>query len=444
MGLKCLLSVVLTACLLHALPAFSQIKTDQRLLEEIEKIRAIDNHSHAERALAPGETDTEGDAIGCGGLEFVSPPPMRLRFDNPIYTGAWRDIFGYRSDDMSAAHIAEFLAVKRQIMRDKGDAYPAWVLDKLNIDVMLTNRVAMGRGLNAPRFLWVSYGDPLLLPFSTKTVREKNSDLRFFYAQEEKLFKRFLGEIGVSKLPATLDLYLKNVATPVLVKQKQMGAVAIKFVAAYYRSLDFEPSSEKEARAIYTKYFAGGEPSPAEYKKFQDFVFRYLLREAGRLGLVVHIHTGGGCGHFFNLRTADPILLEPVINDPAFRKTSFVLVHGGYPYTNNTAFLLEKPNVYADFSAQTFLLSPASLSMVLRSWLEYEPEKILFGTDASPMTPEVGWEESAWLTSQTARRALAIALTEMVEDKEITRARASELAVMIMRGNAAGLYGLSK
>lgn len=307
--------VVLTTALFLTLPVFSQTKPDQRLLEEIEKIRAIDNHSHAERALAPGETDTEGDAISCGGLEFVSPPPMRLRIDNPIYTGAWRDIYGYRSDDMSAAHIAEFLAVKRQVMRDKGEAYPAWVLDKLNIDVMLTNRVAMGRGLNTPRFRWVSYGDPLLLPFTTKTAREKNSDHRFFYSQEEKLFRRFLSETGFSKLPPSLDAYLKTIATPVLERQKRMGAVAIKFVAAYYRSLDFEPSTEKEARAIYAKYFAGGEPSPAEYKKFQDFVFRYLLGEAGRLGLAVHIHTGGGCGHFFTLRTSDPILLEPVIND---------------------------------------------------------------------------------------------------------------------------------
>jgi hypothetical protein len=288
----------------------------------------------------------------------------------------------------------------------------------------------------------VSYGDPLLLPFSTTSIRQKNSDHRFFYSQEEKLFQRFLAETRLARLPATLDSYLKKVATPVLERQKTTGAIAIKFVAAYYRSLEFEPSTATEAGAIYAKYYAGGEPSPAEYKKFQDFVFRYLVREAGRLGLAVHIHTGGGCGHFFNLRTSNPILLEAVINDPAFRKTNFVLIHGGYPYTNETAFLLEKPNVYADFSAQTFLLTPAALSRVLKSWLEYEPEKVLFGTDASPATPEVGWEESAWMTSQTARRALAIALTEMVEEKEITRARAQELATMVMRGNAAGLYGI--
>ena len=422
----------------------SQTKADQDLLIEIQKIKAIDNHSHVEQVVGEGKRDDEGDAITCGGLEFVAPPPMRLRIDNPVYTGAWRELFDFRADAMTPETVRAFLTIKQRAMREKGDAYPSWILDKLNIEVMLANRVSMGRGLNAPRFRWVSYGDPLLLPFTTKTVRQTNSDLQFFYAQEEKLFKRFLADLKIGKLPATFDAYLKTVVTPTLQRQKTNGAVAIKFVAAYYRSLDFAEVSKREAAAIYSRYKNGGEPSSAEYKKFQDYVFRFIAGEAGRSGLVVHLHTGGGCGHFFNLRTSNPILLESVVNDPAFRKTNFVLVHGGYPFTAETAFLLEKPNVYADFSAQTFLLSPRTLSRVLRSWLEYEPEKVLFGTDASPSVPEVGWEESAWLTSTTAREALAIALTEMIEDREISRTRASELARMVLRENAAGLYKITR
>lgn len=419
-------------------------KADKNLLDEIRQIKAIDNHSHVEKIVGEGEKDEEGDAIGCGGLELVAPPPMRLRIDNPIYTGAWRDFFDFRADEINEKTSREYFAIKQKVMREKGDNYPSWILDKLNIDIMLANRVAMGRGLTNPRFRWVIYGDPLLLPFSTKTVRQTNSDYNFFYSQEEKLFKRFLAELKIAKLPATFDLYLKNIVTPTLELHKNKGAVAIKFVAAYYRSLDFAEVSKAEATAIYTKYSKSGEPAPTEYKKFQDYIFRYIALEAGRLGLVVHLHTGGGCGHFFNLRTSNPILLESVFNNPAFRKTNFVLVHGGFPFTAEATFLLEKPNVYADFSAQTFLLSPRSLSKILRSWLEYEPEKILFGTDASPATPEVGWEESAWLTSNTAREALAIALTEMIEDKEITRQRASELARMVLRENAAGLYKINR
>jgi uncharacterized protein len=79
---------------------------------------------------------------------------------------------------------------------------------------------------------------------------------------------------------------------------------------------------------------------------------------------------------------------------------------------------------------------------ILRHWLTEYPEKVLFGTDAFTLTPDAGWEMSAWYASTTARRALAIALTGMLEDNEVTRARAEELAAMVLRNNAATLYKL--
>ena len=104
--------------------------------------------------------------------------------------------------------------------------------------------------------------------------------------------------------------------------------------------------------------------------------------------------------------------------------------------------MLDKENVYADFSSQAFLTSPRELSGVIRSWLEFVPEKVLFGTDAYPLTTTVGWEEVGWLTNKTARLALALALTGMMQDGQITRERASELARMVLRENAIKLYGL--
>jgi uncharacterized protein len=437
------------ACLIALASLFTssinaQTNADPALLAEIKRIQAIDNHAHVMGVARAGEKeDEEFDAIACGKLEFVSPPPMRLRPDNPIYTGAWRELYGYRhGTSMSEAHMGELLESKRRVMREQGDNYPTWVLDKLNIETMLANRVAIKQGLAAPRFRWVAYGDPLMLPLSTKRLREQNSDKRFFYAQEEMLLKRDLTSLNMKNLPPTLDLYLSSVVTPTLDNQKRQGAVAVKLVAAYMRPLDFADVPKTEAERVYARYVRGGEPSWSEYKKLQDFLFRYIAREAGRVGLVVHIHTGGGCGHYFNLSGGNPLLLESVLNDPLLRKTNFVLVHGGYPFVKEAEFLIEKPNVYADFSAQTFLLTPQALSRVLRDWLEYEPEKILFGTDASPATPEVSWEESAWLTNRTAREALTLALTGMMKDGDINRERAIELARGVLRENALKLYGL--
>jgi len=79
---------------------------------------------------------------------------------------------------------------------------------------------------------------------------------------------------------------------------------------------------------------------------------------------------------------------------------------------------------------------------VLRDWLESYPDRVLFGTDAFSFGPAVDWPEVAWLSNTTGRQALALALTEMMNDGEITRGRALELAHMVLHDNAAKLYKL--
>jgi predicted TIM-barrel fold metal-dependent hydrolase len=218
--------------------------------------------------------------------------------------------------------------------------------------------------------------------------------------------------------------------------------VAVKFEAAYLRTLDFKRPDATAAQEIYARYIKGGAPAQGEYYKLQDYIFHYIAAEAGRLEMPVHIHTGFGCGGYFELSGADPLLMEDVLNDPPLRGTKFVLLHGGAgPFSKSVAALLMKPNVYTDFSEQTWLLPTRELSKTIRYWLEWYPEKVMFGTDLSPGTPEIDWEEIGWQTSNSGRDALAIALTGMMNDGEITRARALEIARMVLRGNALKLYG---
>ena len=42
------------------------------------------------------------------------------------------------------------------------------------------------------------------------------------------------------------------------------------------------------------------------------------------------------------------MLLEPLFNDPALRKTNFVLLHGGWPFSQQLTALLTKPNVWVE------------------------------------------------------------------------------------------------
>ena len=420
----------------------AQTRVDADLLNEISRIKAIDNHAHPLKYVASGEKpDDEYDALPLDAI-VAFPLPVRLSPSNAEFMRAWHDLYGYSHQDMSAAHIAELMKTKQRIISERGDAFPAWVLDQLNIETMFANRVAMGRGLSAPRFRWVAFDDALIFPLSNEAARRFNRDYKAFFPGEERLLKRYLADLKVSALPSSLDEYLKLIVTPTLERQKKNGAVAVKFEAAYLRKLDFDDPDEMKARTIYARFVRSGEPPASGYKALQDFLFYYIAREAGRLGMAVHIHCIEGAGGYYRQSGSNPLLLETAFNDPTLRKTNFVVVHGGYPFTKEMGSLMSKPNVYADFSAQTFFMYPRELSAILRNWLEFYPDKVLFGTDAFSFGPEVDWPEVAWLSNTTARQALALALTGMMNDGEITRERASELARMVLRENAMKLYTL--
>ncbi len=57
---------------------------DPQLLEEINKIKAIDNHSHPPKLVAAGEKDDDFDALPCDPLE-PSDPTTISRPENPQY-----------------------------------------------------------------------------------------------------------------------------------------------------------------------------------------------------------------------------------------------------------------------------------------------------------------------------------------------------------------------
>lgn len=431
---------VLVFVALCGLPIFAQ-KPDPEILAYIKTIRAIDDHSHPPALPVNGQPDGEYDALPCAPLE-PTDSPMTSRPENPQFLAAWKALYGYKYSDMSPAHARELLVAKERIKKEQGNNYPSWVLDHLGIDIELANRESMGPGLAPSRFRWVPFDDALLFPLDNSALASETPDRKFFFSREEQLLQRYLQSLGKNRPPATLKEYLSEIVTPTLEDQKQNGAVAIKFEAAYLRSLDFEPASAAVAAQAYARHINGGVPGEAAYTTLQNYIFRHIAAEAGRLGMPVHFHTGFGCGGYFKMADADPLLLESVLDDPSLRSTKFVLLHGGAgPFSKSIAALLVKPNVYTDFSEQTWLLPTRELSKSIRYWLEWFPEKVLFGTDLSPGTPQIDWEEIGWQTTESGREALAIALTGMVEDNEISRARAHEIARMVLRGNALKLYG---
>jgi predicted TIM-barrel fold metal-dependent hydrolase len=174
--------------------------------------------------------------------------------------------------------------------------------------------------------------------------------------------------------------------------------------------------------------------------EFQDFIFRHLIIAAAALKLPVHIHTSFGGGDYFNLRGVNVLNLEHVVRDPKHRLTTFVLIHGGYPYDREAMLLASMKNVYLDSSATELMLYPTEFKNVLRRWLEVYPEKLTFGTDAFPYNEALGVEEVYWMGVHTTRTALAAALAEMIAAREISEPQALTIARGYLHDNAAALY----
>jgi hypothetical protein len=384
----------------------------QRLLPQIDRIRIFDHHAH------PGFADDPE----------VDPAPVppsallfRLRLENPDWAAAARAL----SD-----------ATPR-----RGDR-ASWnrMLDRLGIETSVANRITMSADLDPARFKWVFYVDSFLFPFDNSGLAARNSDEAAFMPLQTKLLARFRQQAGATATPETLDEYLAFV-TRTLEDHKRRGAIAMKFEVAYFRSFVFDDVSRERAAGIYDRYKAGGVPEAAEYKAFQDFVFRFLVTEGGRLHLPVHIHSSAGAGDYFNISGANVLNLENVLRDPRYAATTFVLIHGGYPFEHQAILLASMKNVFLDSSATgSWVMFPDAFARVLRDWLTKFPDKITFGSDAFPIDGTLGAERTYWFGVHNGRTALAAALAEMIAAREINEAQAVAFAHGYLHDNAANLY----
>jgi uncharacterized protein len=430
----CFLIAVTSLCAAQArpFPGSDVQQIYQRLLPQIEKIPAFDHHAH------PGYADDPD-------VDAMAAPPnaslaMRTRDDNPELVAAARALFGYPYNDLSAEHSKWLLEKKEELKQQmKGTAYFDSILDKINTESSVANRALMPDYLDRKRFPWVFFADSFLWPFNNERETARNADQGVYIPLQQKMLNRWMQQENISKLPPTFAEYLKFISQ-VLEDNSKRGGIAMKFEVAYFRPTTFSDPSRAQAEDLYQRYVAGGIPTEREYRTFQDFIFRYLVEEGGRLHLPVHIHTAVGIGDYFNLSQSNIMNLESVLRDPRYASTTFVMIHGGYPLEREAIWLAAMKNVYLDSSFGELAQYPSAFKDTLKMWLETFPDKITFGTDCFPYNQVLGSEESYWLGVQSSRTALAAALAEMISENEITEARALELAHAYLHDTAVKLY----
>ena len=220
---------------------------------------------------------------------------------------------------------------------------------------------------------------------------------------------------------------------------KRRGAVALKSVVAYRSGLAVRtvPASEACQTFEQLKVLAQRQGRPRlTAKVLLDYCVGIALEEARRLELPVQFHTGFGDPDI-DLLTANPASLRPILTDPRYTGVPIVLLHMGYPYVRESAFLASLyPDVYVDLSLVVPLLHPV-LPHVLRELLALAPAtKLLYGSDAHSQP------EMFWLGARYGRWALGQTLAAWIEDGTVGEDEAFEIAERIFFRNALGLYQL--
>ncbi len=402
----------------------------QRLLRQVEKIPIFDHHAH------PGFPDDPD-------VDAMAAPPgsaaLRERDSNPELVAAAKALFSYPYTDFSPEHAKWLVQKKAELKKSQGNAYFSNILDKLNIERSVANRAMMAGYLDPKRFPWVFFADAFMWPFDNQQQRSRNPDEQVYIPLQEKMLHRWMQQAQLNKAPADFAGYLAFISRTLEENQKR-GGIAMKFEVAYFRSTKFSDPPREQAEQIYQHYVNGGVPAADDYRIFQDYIFRYLITEGGRLHLPVHIHSAVGIGDYFNISEGNIMNLENILRDPRYSGVTFVMIHGGYPLEREAIWLAAVNNVYMDSSLMEIAMYPSEFKNSLKQWLETFPDKITFGTDAFPYNDVLGAEESYWMGVQSARQGLAAALAEMVSMGEVSESKALEMAHGYLHDNAIRIY----
>lgn len=217
-------------------------------------------------------------------------------------------------------------------------------------------------------------------------------------------------------------------------------AVAVKSQNAYSRDINYEDVSAETAEPIFDKARNRGSLTPQEEKILEDHLFWYAVRKATEHKLPVKLHTGYYAGQ-------NKMPLSRLINNAGSAtdlcrispETNFVFMHICYPYYEEMISVIKQyTNAIADM-CWAWIINPVGAKDFLKKFIVTAPtNKILtFGGDYSIVEPVLGH-------AAIARRGIALALSELVEEGWITLDDALELTDPIMHGNARRIFNLAE
>jgi predicted TIM-barrel fold metal-dependent hydrolase len=217
----------------------------------------------------------------------------------------------------------------------------------------------------------------------------------------------------------------------------EQGFKGVKSIIAYRTGLDVSPLSRtsdqgyKALDAIRRGLGGGG------MKLLRDHLLCRALDLCIEHDVPMQIHTGMG-DFEVNLVLCRPGYLMDLLRFPAYRSCKVLLVHTGYPYHREAAYMANVlPRVWCDLSEGIPFAANAAWDIV-RGVIAMAPlTKVCYGSDGFKV-PEI-----MYTSAKLGKQAVAAVLSELVDDGMLCQADAEDGAARILAGNARELYALN-
>ena len=173
-------------------------------------------------------------------------------------------------------------------------------------------------------------------------------------------------------------------------------------------------------------------------KKLRDHLLCRALELCMEYDVPMQIHVGIG-DYESMLEQLRPALLMDLLRFPTFRACRVLLVHTGYPYHAEAGYMANVlPRVYCDIS-EGIPFAAYAAKRIIAEVLEMAPlSKVVYGSDAFT-APEINY-----VSAKLGKRALTMALGDLVEDGMLSEDEAQVAAKDILSENARRLYQLDE
>jgi predicted TIM-barrel fold metal-dependent hydrolase len=214
------------------------------------------------------------------------------------------------------------------------------------------------------------------------------------------------------------------------------GFKGVKSIIAYRTGLDVSPLSRTPDQGLQALDAIRRGLGGGSMKKLRDHLLCRALELCMEHDVPMQIHTGMG-DFEVNLVLCRPGYLMDLLRFPAYRGCRVLLVHTGYPYHREAAYMANVlPRVWCDLSEGIPFAGNAAWE-ILRGVLAMAPlTKICYGSDGYKV-PEI-----MYTSAKLGKQAVASVLAELVSDGMLTQCDAESAAGLILSGNARELYRL--